>query len=157
MAEPRVYTASLEAVDSQGTDPDRPISGRLLKDSRKPDRAGLVMVLYLADDSRQGDIGEPDRVLLNPPKGRKRKARGPPNRKVADLRELQDRLKVWVDAANASDPLRAVRPRTFILHDKGIKALATVHPARVQSIDQVVATLQETPEWEEEWGQRSLP
>ncbi|KAJ7838656.1 hypothetical protein B0H14DRAFT_2588487 [Mycena olivaceomarginata] len=47
MAEPWVYTASLDAVDPNGTDPDRPISGRLVKDAKKPQRAGLAMILYV--------------------------------------------------------------------------------------------------------------
>ncbi|KAJ7608460.1 hypothetical protein FB45DRAFT_1067541 [Roridomyces roridus] len=34
-------------LGAEGTDPDRPISGRLLKDSKKPDRAGLAMILYV--------------------------------------------------------------------------------------------------------------
>ncbi|KAJ7356525.1 hypothetical protein DFH08DRAFT_689611, partial [Mycena albidolilacea] len=47
MAEPWVYTVSLDAVNPNGTDPDRPISGRLVKDAKKPQRAGLAMILYV--------------------------------------------------------------------------------------------------------------
>jgi hypothetical protein len=70
MAEPWVYTTSLDAVDPNSSDPDRPISGRLLKSSRKPERAGLAVVQYvrsetclcemlaryLADKSQEGEI-----------------------------------------------------------------------------------------------------
>ncbi|KAJ7918087.1 hypothetical protein B0H13DRAFT_2438749 [Mycena leptocephala] len=46
MVEPWVYTASLDAVDPNSVDPDRPIAGRLTKLSRKPARAGLAMIQY---------------------------------------------------------------------------------------------------------------
>ncbi|KAJ7819602.1 hypothetical protein B0H14DRAFT_2600531 [Mycena olivaceomarginata] len=46
MAESWVYTASLDAVDPNSSDPDRLISGRLLKTSRKSERAGLAAVQY---------------------------------------------------------------------------------------------------------------
>ncbi|KAJ7786721.1 P-loop containing nucleoside triphosphate hydrolase protein [Mycena olivaceomarginata] len=203
MAEPWVYTASLDAVDPNGTDPDRPISGRLVKDAKKPQRAGLAMILYvrstvclremirryLADNSPEALVistewccdlnhpghpskkfdkrtffpgrfiysGDNDRVWLNPPKGKKRKAKGLPNRKVSDRDELEHRLQLWLETAHSSDPLRSVRPPTFILPPKSIKALATVHPTRIQSIAQVVSTIQETQEWEEEWGDKVSP
>lgn len=47
MAEPWAYTASLESVDPDSKDPDRPISGRLVKNSKKPARAGLAMIQYV--------------------------------------------------------------------------------------------------------------
>ncbi|KAJ7477886.1 hypothetical protein B0H11DRAFT_1917045 [Mycena galericulata] len=47
MAEPWAYTSSLDTVDPESNDPDRPISGRLRKHSRKPARAGLAMILYV--------------------------------------------------------------------------------------------------------------
>ncbi|KAJ7254872.1 P-loop containing nucleoside triphosphate hydrolase protein, partial [Mycena rebaudengoi] len=131
MAELWAYTISLNSVSLDSADPDRPISGRLLKNSNKSARAGLAMVLYvrsktclrkqirdyLADVSsialeiskgwccdrshpdqpelcfdkrtffpgrfiytdetgaiHAGDVDEADRVHLNPPKGKKRKA-----------------------------------------------------------------------------------
>jgi hypothetical protein len=68
MAEPWAYSASLDGVDPNSTDPDRPIAGHLTKHSRKPARTGLAMVKYvrskvclrdlirqyLADESREG-------------------------------------------------------------------------------------------------------
>jgi superfamily II DNA helicase RecQ len=51
MAEPWVYTASLAAVDPNSSDPDGPISGRLLKSSRKPERAGLAVVQYVRSET----------------------------------------------------------------------------------------------------------
>ncbi|KAJ7900787.1 hypothetical protein B0H13DRAFT_1883346 [Mycena leptocephala] len=225
MAECWAYTSSLDSVDPESTDPDRPISGRLTKHSRKPPRAGLAMVLYvrskvclrdlirryLGDESREGkciiqgsnpsdmsdlaldisyewccdldhpnypgrkfdkrsffpgrfiyvgaegaiyagDVDEANRVHLNPPKGKKRKAKGLANRRVIDRSDLQCRLHTWLASAHASDPLRAVRPATFILDPKAIKALSTVHPDRIISVSQVVMTVQETAEWGVEWG-----
>ncbi|KAJ7603812.1 II DNA helicase [Roridomyces roridus] len=210
MPEPWAYTASLDALGAEGTDPDRPISGRLLKDSKKPDRAGLAMILYvrstlclrdmirryLADESEHalaistswccdrphlgdpfrqydktvffpgrflyladdgavwaGDEDDAGRVMLDPPKGTKRKRRrGPANRPIAQRVPLHERLTRWVDAAHTSDPLRAARLRTFILSDADLVSLATAHPDRVQSVTDVVAILQGTAEWEEEWG-----
>ncbi|KAJ7639894.1 hypothetical protein B0H17DRAFT_1149183 [Mycena rosella] len=211
MAEPWAYTASLETIDPNSNDPDRPISGRLLKNSKKPARAGLAMILYvrsklclremirryLADDSPSalaistpwccdldhpdspqlrfdkwsffpgrfiytdatgaiyaGDVDEPDRVHLNTPTTKKRKAKGPPNRKVLDREDLQDRLRDWLTSTHASDPRRAVRPASFILDAKGIKTLSTIHPDRMRSAAQVVETIQEAAEWQEEWGER---
>ncbi|KAK7034169.1 P-loop containing nucleoside triphosphate hydrolase protein [Favolaschia claudopus] len=209
MAEPWVYTASLDAVDSSSDDPDRPISGRLIKNSKKPERAGLAVVLYvrsstclremfaryLNDRSRDalkittdwccdqphdteiqfdkrsffpgrfiyeekdgkiyaGDVDEPDRIHLNPPKAKKPKGKGKKNRKVADRVPLQDQLNDWLSSAHTTDPLRAVRPPTFILDAKSIKSLSTVHPDRMRSPDDVTSTLDETPEWAEEWASK---
>ncbi|KAJ7129050.1 hypothetical protein C8R46DRAFT_1331015, partial [Mycena filopes] len=43
MAEPWAYTISLDTLDPLSTDPDRPISGRLLKNARKIAHTGLAM------------------------------------------------------------------------------------------------------------------
>lgn len=51
MAEPWAYTTSLDAADPESTDPDRPISGRLLKNSRMQARAGLAVILYVRSTS----------------------------------------------------------------------------------------------------------
>ncbi|KAJ7734311.1 hypothetical protein B0H14DRAFT_2639449 [Mycena olivaceomarginata] len=177
-------------------DPVRPISGRLIKDAKKPpahwtghDSICVIDALVISTewccdlnhpghpskkfDKRTffpgrfiysgdngaiyaGDHNETDRVWLNPPKGKKRKAKGLPNRKVPDRGGLENCLQLWLETAHASDPLRSVRPPTFILPPKSIKALAAVHPTRIQSIAQVVSTIQETQEWEEEWGAQSF-
>ncbi|KAJ7626970.1 P-loop containing nucleoside triphosphate hydrolase protein [Roridomyces roridus] len=209
MVEPWVYTASLEAVDANCTDPDKPISGRLIKTSKKPERTGLAMVLYvrsevclremirryLSDNSPQaldastwccdrhhptdpsldydksaffpgkflylsddgavwaGDEEDAERAMLDPPKGEKRKRRrGPTNRPVDDRVELHHLLKTYLEKAHASDPLRAVRTRTSILSDTALVTLATAHPTRIRSIGDIVNMLEETTEWEEEWG-----
>ncbi|KAJ7269062.1 P-loop containing nucleoside triphosphate hydrolase protein [Mycena rebaudengoi] len=209
MAERWVYTASLDSADPDSTDPDRPISGRLLKNARKQARAGLAVVLYvrtesclremigryLADKSREalaistawccdrshpddstlqfdkrkffpgrfiyedeqggiyaGDIDEADRVHLNPVRVKKRKAKGPPNRKVAERADLQDCLRDWLASAHAVDPLRAIRPPSFILDSKAIKSLASTHPGRMRSADEVISVLNETREWGDEWA-----
>ncbi|KAJ7251796.1 P-loop containing nucleoside triphosphate hydrolase protein [Mycena haematopus] len=173
MAEPWAYTVSLDAIDPENKDPDQPISGRLLKNAKKRERAGLAMVRYvrsticlremirryLADNSDNGsagaiyagDIDDPDRVHLNP-KTKKRKPKGPRNRKVVQRQDLQQRLYVWLDAVHASDPLRAVRPSSHILDAKAIKRLSIVHPSRMTSAADVVYTVQETEEWAVEWS-----
>ncbi|KAJ7864092.1 hypothetical protein B0H14DRAFT_3862637 [Mycena olivaceomarginata] len=188
MAEPWVYTASLDAVDPNGTDPDRPISGRLVKDAKKPQRAGLAMILYvrstvclremihryLADNSPEAlaistewccDLNHPghpskqfDKRTFFPGRFIYSGDNGAiyagdhDETDLSDQDELENRLQLWLETAHASDPLRSVRPPTFILPPKSIKALATVHPTRIQSIAQVVSTIQETQEREEEWG-----
>ncbi|KAK7002510.1 P-loop containing nucleoside triphosphate hydrolase protein [Favolaschia claudopus] len=101
-----------------------------------------------------GDVDEPDRIHLNPPKAKKPKGKGKKNRKVADRVPLQDQLNDWLSSAHTTDPLRAVRPPTFILDAKSIKSLSTVHPDRMRSSDDVTSTLDETPEWAEEWASR---
>ncbi|KAJ7208369.1 P-loop containing nucleoside triphosphate hydrolase protein [Mycena pura] len=213
MAEPWAFTASIDAADPDSADPDRPISGQLVKNSRKPERTGLAMVLYvrtvlclrktiaqyLADGTRDalqvstawccdrphpenpslcfdkrdffpgrfiyqesngaiyaGDTDEQDRLHLNPPKTKKRKAKGPPNRKIVDRADLQARLRDWLWSAHANDALRGVRPASFILDGKGIKVLSAVHPDRMHSVSQVVSALDETQEWGQEWGDKVL-
>jgi hypothetical protein len=99
-----------------------------------------------------GNVDKTNRVHLNPPKGKKRKAKGLANRRVIDRSDLQYRLHTWLTSAHASDPLRTVRPATFILDPKTIKALSTVHPDRIISVSQVVMAVQETAEWGVEWG-----
>ncbi|KAJ7805721.1 P-loop containing nucleoside triphosphate hydrolase protein [Mycena olivaceomarginata] len=202
MAEPWAFTASLDAVAPDSTDPDRPISGRLTKTTPKPARAGLAMILYVrsvvclrSDKSAEalsisfdwccdrphperpeiqfdkrtffpgrfiyeeengaiyaGDTDEPDRVHLNPPVARKRKARGVSNRKVDQRAPLQTLIRAWLSKAHSTDPLRAVRPASFILDAKGTKKLSTVHPDRMKTAGDVTAALEETEEWTLEWG-----
>ncbi|KAJ7183907.1 hypothetical protein C8R46DRAFT_1210042 [Mycena filopes] len=196
MVEPWAYTISLDAIDPDSTDPDRPIAGRLVKNAKKPARTGLAIVLYvcskvclremirqyLEDNSGDGksnifyccsyselpsaalnistdwccDLDHPDhperkfdkhtffpgrflygddngaifsgapdeedRVHLNPPKSRKRKSTKTSNRKVAHRGDLQRHLHEWLPSAHAADPLRAVRPSSFILDAETIKA-----------------------------------
>ncbi|KAJ7431097.1 hypothetical protein B0H11DRAFT_1942093 [Mycena galericulata] len=172
MMEPWVYLASLHAVDPERNGPDRPISGRLAKTSRKPARAGLAMILYPWTYQQNGAATSTIRTIRNanstsapssqvvssrPARrmpftlvtltnriGKKRKARGPQNRKLIQRGHLQDQLLTWLASAYASDPLRAVRPASFILDAKAIKAL---HPDRLTSVSQVVSAVQETEEW----------
>ncbi|KAJ7240666.1 P-loop containing nucleoside triphosphate hydrolase protein [Mycena haematopus] len=49
MAEPWAYTMSLDAVDPNNKDPDQPISGRLLKNAKKRERAGLANQVGLSN------------------------------------------------------------------------------------------------------------
>ncbi|KAF8182199.1 hypothetical protein K438DRAFT_1767523 [Mycena galopus ATCC 62051] len=174
MAEPWAYASSLDVIDPESNEPDRPIPGHLTKHSRKSARAGLAMVLYvrskvclrdlsrkyLGDKSREdadggiyaGDVDEANRVQLNPPKGKKRKAKGLADRRVIERGDLQCRLRTWLALAHASDPLRAVRSAKFILGTKAIKALSAVAPDCIMSVSQVVMAIQETEEWGIDWG-----
>ncbi|KAJ7704873.1 hypothetical protein B0H17DRAFT_1175425 [Mycena rosella] len=147
MAEPWAYSASLDAAGTDSSDPDRPISGRLAKNAEKPARAGLAMILR-----QWRNLRETDRVHLNPPRGRKRKAKGLPNRKVAERALLQERLRRWLAAAHAADPLRAVRPASFILDGNAIKVLSTIHQDRMKTHEQAVAAVEETSEWASQWA-----
>ncbi|KAJ7084262.1 hypothetical protein C8R44DRAFT_991883 [Mycena epipterygia] len=168
MAEPWAYTASVDTADPDSNDPDRPIPGRLTKNSRKPARARLAMVLYINHakmslhsldistdwccdldhpndpgckfDKRTffagrfiyagekgavyaGDVVEQHRLHLNPSKGKKRKEKGAPNRKLNQCGNLQDRLRTWFTSAHASDPLRAVRPPSYLFNRRQIPGL----------------------------------
>ncbi|KAF7358964.1 P-loop containing nucleoside triphosphate hydrolase protein [Mycena sanguinolenta] len=180
MAEPWAYTASLDAVVTDSTDPDRPVAGHIKEyladnssialsvdkwccDQLHLDNPALQFdkrsffpgrFIYQDDkgDIYAGDVDEPDRIHLNPPKQRKRKTNGVPNRKVANRAPLQALLRAWLSQAHASDQLRAVRPASWILNRNGIKALSTVHPDRMHTIEHVTAALEETPEWSAEWG-----
>ncbi|KAJ7845810.1 P-loop containing nucleoside triphosphate hydrolase protein [Mycena olivaceomarginata] len=124
--------------------------------SRKFDKRSFFpgRFIYQDEDGRiyAGDVGDADREHLNLPKSRKRKANRHSNRRVIDRIGLQAELRSWVLSAHSSDPLRAVRPPTYILDAKAIKTLSTVHPDRLSSVSQVVAVLEETDEWEVEWG-----
>ncbi|KAJ7933197.1 hypothetical protein B0H13DRAFT_2307149 [Mycena leptocephala] len=134
------------------------------KNSKKPERAGLAMVLYvrtpvflrrtikeyLADVSPDGNFDKrtffPGRFIYEDDDGRKRKARG------VQRPALQDLLHKWLSATHAVDPLRAVRPASFILDAKAIKKLSTVHPDRMKSVEDVATALEETSDWTTQWG-----
>ncbi|KAJ7677144.1 P-loop containing nucleoside triphosphate hydrolase protein [Mycena olivaceomarginata] len=103
-----------------------------------------------------GDVDENDRVHLNSAKKRKHNSKSTPNRKVADRDPLQTALRSWVSTAHASDRLRAVRPASFILDPKAIKALAAVHPDRMKTVEHVAAAVEETNEWKTEWAEPIL-
>ncbi|KAJ7756104.1 hypothetical protein B0H14DRAFT_3599693 [Mycena olivaceomarginata] len=78
--------------------------------------------------------------------------RGVSNRKVDQRAPLQTLIRAWLSKALSTDPLRAVRPASFILDAKGIKKLSTVHPDRMKTVGDVTAALEETEEWTLEWG-----
>ncbi|KAJ7827770.1 P-loop containing nucleoside triphosphate hydrolase protein [Mycena olivaceomarginata] len=175
MAEPWAYLASFDGVDPNSTDPDRPIAGHLTKHSRKPARTGLAMVKYvrskvclqdlirqyLADESCEAlnvsykwccDLEHP-----NDPSRKFDKRSFFPGRFIYQdedgcIYAGHAELRSWVLSAHSSDPLRTVRPPTYILDAKAIKTLSTVHPDRLSSVSQVVVVLEETDEWEVEWG-----
>jgi len=102
-----------------------------------------------------GDVDESDREEILPPAKKKR----PSKKKVRPLKERGD-LKLcllsWRTETHEHDPLAAVRPPSFILDDKGIKTLATMHLTEIRNTTQVVQALGESEEWDQEWSKKIL-
>lgn len=102
-----------------------------------------------------GGADEPDRQkIVQPPKAKRK--RTPKSRPIPDRDELAAQLLVWRLNASTTDPLAAVRPISFIIDDKGILALAKLHPNDINDRRKIVTTLNETVEWDEEWSQKIL-
>jgi hypothetical protein len=102
-----------------------------------------------------GDVDEPDREEILLPAKEKRRSK----KKVRPGKEreiLKLRLLSWRTETHKHDPLAAVRPPTFILDDKGIKILATIHPTDIRNTTQVVLALDETEEWDQEWSKEII-
>ena len=62
------------------------------------------------------------------------------------------RLLAWCDEAHYADPLASVYPPSFIIDDRGIKLLASLHLSNITGPNQVVAALGETQEWNDEYS-----
>ncbi|KAH9011631.1 II DNA helicase [Lactarius pseudohatsudake] len=98
-----------------------------------------------------GDVGDPDREEILPPRRKKRK--GSMKIRAANERKpLISRLLAWRAGAHSKDPLAPVRPPYFIIDDPEIKLLARLHSSNVARPEQVVAALNETQEWQDEWS-----
>jgi len=99
-----------------------------------------------------GDITDPDRQEIIPPRKEKRhahtKVRG-----VKQREELVSRLLVWRTEAHTNDSLLAVRPLSHILNKKGIKMVMTIHPSEICDANRIVEALDETEEWSNEWSE----
>lgn len=91
--------------------------------------------------------------ILPPPKEKRRGANK--LRKPKDRAELKTRLLAWRADAHSQDYL-AVRPYSYILDDKAIKLLSTLHPTNIRSSEQLVLALNETEEWNQEFSTKIL-
>jgi hypothetical protein len=89
----------------------------------------------------------------NEPKVKEPRAKRVRNRPVIDRKPLRNLLRQFRLDAHNVDPLRNIRPSSFILDNNGIVALTKVHPNRMEGPRRVIETLGETPEWAEEWSQ----
>jgi len=87
-----------------------------------------------------------------PPLKRKRKSTKGQNRPTINRKPLQCHLRAWRSEAHLVDPLRAVRPYSFICDDKSIVKLSTLRSDKVTCVLDIVRALEETEEWGEEWG-----
>ena len=74
------------------------------------------------------------------------------NRPTIDRKPLQCHLRAWHSKAHLLDPLRTVQPLSFICDNKSIVKLSTLHSDKVTCVLDIVQALEETEEWEEEWG-----
>ncbi|KAK6981275.1 hypothetical protein R3P38DRAFT_2808358 [Favolaschia claudopus] len=171
MPEPWVYTVSLDNVDPSSNDPDRPISGKLIRNSRKPERAGLAVILYvrsqlclreifvryLGDKTREAlkistewccDREHETYLQLDIPG---KFIYEDPDHKIY-AGDVDEPDRVHLNTPKPKKSKAKVRPATFILDPKGIKLLSTVYPYRMRSHNDVVTVLNETCEWAEEWA-----
>jgi hypothetical protein len=87
-----------------------------------------------------------------PPLKRKRKSTKGQNCPTTDRKPLLCRLRAWRSGAHLLDPLRAVRPISFICDDKSLVKLSTVRADKVTCVLDIVRLLEETDQWAEEWG-----
>jgi hypothetical protein len=82
-----------------------------------------------------------------PPLKRKRKSTKGQNRPTIDRKPLQHHLRAWRSKAHLLDPLRAVRPHSFICDDKSIVKLSTLRSDKVTCMLDIVRALEETEGW----------
>jgi hypothetical protein len=73
---------------------------------------------------------------------------------MIDRKPLQCRLRNWRSEAHLLDPLRAVRPLSFICDDKSLVKLSTLRADKVTCVLDLVRALEETEEWAQEWGEQ---
>lgn len=83
---------------------------------------------------------------------RKSKTGRPKNRQMKDRALVRSLLATWRSAAHKTDPLRSVRPATFIIDDAMIKLLATILPGRIRIPSHITEFLGETKEWSTQWA-----
>lgn len=83
---------------------------------------------------------------------RKSRAGKPKNRAMKERPLLRSLLTSWRSAAHRADPLRSVRPATFIIDNVKIKLLASIGPTRIRIPSHVTEFLSETKEWSACWA-----
>jgi len=83
----------------------------------------------------------------------KSKTGRPKNRAMKDRPLVRSLLATWRSTAHKADPLRSVRPATFIIDDNTmIKLLATILPGRIRIPSHITEFLSETKEWSALWA-----
>jgi hypothetical protein len=83
---------------------------------------------------------------------RKPKTGRPKNRAMKERHLVRSLLTTWRSTAHRTDPLRSVRPATFIIDDAMIKLLATILPGRIRIPSHITEFLGETKEWSALWA-----
>ena len=86
-------------------------------------------------------------------KGKKTR-KGGQNRPVIQRAPLEKLLQDWRRQVNQNDPLRAVRPASWILEDAQITILATISPARLNEAQDITNALNESEEWSSKWAEQ---
>jgi hypothetical protein len=94
-----------------------------------------------------GPIYTGNETKVKPPRSKSAK-----NRPVVQRKPLRNLLRHFRLSAHNSDPLRAIRPASFILSDIAIDTLTKVHPIRMKRPEDVIRALNETSEWGTEWS-----
>jgi hypothetical protein len=74
------------------------------------------------------------------------------NRPVKQRIPLQILIRTWRAEAHRIDPLRTLRPASWIIDDAKIKKLATLLPTRIRTPSDITALLNEGVEWSSEWS-----
>jgi hypothetical protein len=72
---------------------------------------------------------------------RKRKSPKGQNHPTVDRKPLQCHLQTWCSNAHTLDPLCTVRPPSFILDDKSLIKLSTLHADKVTCVLDIVQAL----------------
>lgn len=103
-------------------------------------------------DMFYGDVDEPDRQKIYPPRTEKRKLEEPRTRPRKERKELVLRLRKWRRQAWHNYPLKSVCPKTWIIDDVDIQKLAKVYPEDIKNAQQIVDILRETEEWQNRWA-----
>ena len=100
-----------------------------------------------------GSKNESDRELVPlPTKGKRKLAKKSRNSK--DRQELVARLFNWRYIESSNDVLAVVRPASFIIDNKNIIKLSSIHPSELTNEAQVVVALNESQEWKSEWAMK---
>ena len=98
-----------------------------------------------------GSKNESDCELVTlPAKVKRKSAKKAQNTK--DLQELIAQLFNWWYNESSNDVLAIVQPPSFIIDNKSIIKLSSIHPSELTNEAQVVFALNESQEWKNEWA-----